>query len=299
MQIVLGSTNQSLDLQVVDDTGLPVTALDASTFPSLFYALRGPHADVSIGALNDLANLTDAYNALGIKERAGGFYRFDAPDAMFATAGDLRIWGETTGKHVLHPVIEVQGSYGTGSGAYTVALTVNDGTNPLSGASVRLTKGSLTYLGQTNTNGQITFNVDSGDWTVAITSAGYTFNGTALTVSADVTQTYSMTQTVITIVSPGFTTGYLTCYDSQGIIAQGIVIIAQFVQADVSDTGHSYSSATLSETSDASGLVEFSNLVIGATYRFYRGSTSSAPYIQTIPLNAGSTFALNPAIGTP
>ena len=297
MQIALGSTNQSITLQVVDDSGLPVTGLVAATFPALVYALEGPDADVTVGALNDLAALTSAYNALGIKERAGGYYRFDAPDAMWAAAGSVRIWGEASGKHVLYPPIEVQGAYGTGTGANTVTITVNDGTNPIMGASVRLTKGSLTYLAQTNSSGQITFNVDNGTWTVAITEAGYTFNGTTLTVAGNVTQTYSMTQTSIVVVSPGFTTGYLTCYDQNGVIASGVSITASIVQAGSSDTAHSYASTNVTKTSDVNGLVQF-QLVIGATYRFTRG-TSGANYIVNVPLNAGSTYALNPLIGTP
>lgn len=297
MQVPLGSTNRSIPLQVVDDTGLGVTGLVAATFPSLFYALEGPFANVAIGTLNDLAALTDAYNALGVKERGGGYYRFDSPNGMYAAAGDVRIWGDDTGKHVLFPPIEVQAGYGTGTGANTVTITVNDGTNPIAGARVRLTIGSLTYLSITNTSGVVSFNVDNGTWAIAITAAGYTFTGTTLVVSGDTTHTYSMTQTSIVVVSPGLTTGYLTCYDINGNVASGVNIIATMIKAGSSDTGHAYTSATNTQTSDVNGLVQF-ELVIGATYRFTRGA-NGPPYVVNVPANAGDTYALNPLIGTP
>lgn len=297
MDFNVGSINQSLDVLVVDDSGLELTGKVAVNFPAAFYSLSGPNANAAFPAFNDLASATAAYNPGGIFEKGQGVYRMDLPDGIFANLGVVRASCETSGFHVLFPWFHIIPAPNVGTGAYTVTLTVNDGTNPINGAKVRLTSGSQSYLGTTNTSGQITFNIDNATWTVAITAAGYTFNGTTLSVTADTTHTYSMTQTAITVVSPTFTTGYLTCYDQNGNVAAGIQIIASFVQAGSTDTGHSYASTSVTQTSDVNGLVQF-QLAVGATYRFTRG-TSGPSYIVNVPVNAGSTYALNPLIGTP
>ena len=85
------------------------------------------------------------------------------------------------------------GGGGTGTGARTITVTVNDGSDALENATVRFTEGANTYSGETDSNGQLVFNLDDATYTVAITKAGYTFSGTTLAVSADASPTYSMT----------------------------------------------------------------------------------------------------------
>lgn len=103
----LGATSQSIDVQIVDDSGLPVTGLLAATFPALTYSLAGPNVDAGFPALSDLATLTTAWAAGGVKERGGGVYRLDLPNGIFASAGEVKIRGEASGKHVLAPWIDV------------------------------------------------------------------------------------------------------------------------------------------------------------------------------------------------
>jgi hypothetical protein len=103
----LNSVNVSLDVQIVDDNGLPVTGLAAASFPALTYSLGGPNADVSI-ALSDLAAITSPYSSGGVKERGQGIYRLDVPNAAFASAGDVTIRGEATNKRLLIPKLEIQ-----------------------------------------------------------------------------------------------------------------------------------------------------------------------------------------------
>lgn len=81
---------------------------------------------------------------------------------------------------------------GTGTGARTVTITVNDGDDAINSALVRLTSGVDTYTGSTNGAGVVTFNVDDATYTVSITRGGYTFAGASLVVNGDETQTYSM-----------------------------------------------------------------------------------------------------------
>jgi hypothetical protein len=80
-----------------------------------------------------------------------------------------------------------------GLGARTVTITVDDGTDPLESASVRMVKNSESYLLSTDANGQCVFNLDDGTWTVSITRPGYQFAGTTLVVNGSESVTYSMT----------------------------------------------------------------------------------------------------------
>jgi hypothetical protein len=102
-----GVTSQSCDIQIVDDTGLPVLGLVAATFPSLTYSLAGANADVSFPALSDLATITTAYSSGGVKERGNGYYRLDLPNGVFTSAGIVTVRGEASGKHALLPKIDV------------------------------------------------------------------------------------------------------------------------------------------------------------------------------------------------
>lgn len=115
MIYALDAVNRSVDVQVVDDTGLPVTGLVAATFPAVTYSLAGASVDVSI-SLVDLAAITTAWTSGGLKERGGGVYRLDLPNAVFGTAGEIKIRGETAGKHLLAPWIEVGVTVGAVSG---------------------------------------------------------------------------------------------------------------------------------------------------------------------------------------
>ena len=108
MMFDVGSTSKSLDIWIVDDSGLPVAGLLAATFPTLTYSRGGPNADVAFPALSDLAAITTAWTAGGVKERGNGVYRLDVPDAMLATIGDVTIRGEETDKRLIVGLIEVE-----------------------------------------------------------------------------------------------------------------------------------------------------------------------------------------------
>jgi hypothetical protein len=87
-----------------------------------------------------------------------------------------------------------------GSGANTITITVDDGTDPLENAKVRLTEGVNSYLGVTDASGEVVFSVDDATYAVAVTKPGYSFTPTTLAVSATASQTYSMS--AIAIAAP-------------------------------------------------------------------------------------------------
>lgn len=102
-----GATSQSVDVTITDAAGAGVTGLVAGTFPTVHYHIWGANADVSLGALSDLALLTTAWVAKGVKEIGGGVYRLDLPDAVFASAGKVTVRTDDPTKILLLDPIEV------------------------------------------------------------------------------------------------------------------------------------------------------------------------------------------------
>jgi hypothetical protein len=101
-----GITSQSVDVQIVDDAGLPVTGLVAATFPTVKYSISGANSDVTV-TLSDLASIGAAYSSGGLRERGEGVYRLDLPDAVFSSSGLVTVRGESSGKRLLLPKIIV------------------------------------------------------------------------------------------------------------------------------------------------------------------------------------------------
>lgn len=185
----------------------------------------------------------------------------------------------------------------TGAGARTVTITAQLSGAPLEGASVRLTKGAETYVGQTNVSGQLTFNVDDGTWVVSITSPGATFGGASLVVDGPETMTYSLTAISITPSAPGGVTGYWLCLGVNGLIESGVNVSMQAVEVPEGSTGLALDTTIRTATSNGSGVAQFTDLVPGARYSAWRG-TGSKRYI-TIPEDASGSLELNSLLGSP
>lgn len=118
-----GTTSQSIDIQILNDSGLPVTGLVAATMPPIYYSLAGPNSAVQI-TLSDLSLITSAYSSGGVKERSGsaGVYRLDLPNGALTTAGTVKVYGEASGKHLVCEPIEVQIISAFNSASDTVVL---------------------------------------------------------------------------------------------------------------------------------------------------------------------------------
>lgn len=189
------------------------------------------------------------------------------------------------------------GGGGTGTGARTVTITTQLSGAPLEGASVRLTKGAETYVGQTNVSGQLTFNVDDGTWVVSITSPGATFGGASLVVDGPETMTYSLTAISLSPSAPGGVTGYWLCLGVNGLIESGVTMSMQAVEVPEGSTGLALDTTIRTATSNGSGVAQFTDLVPGARYSAWRG-TGSKRYI-TIPEDASGSLELNSLLGSP
>lgn len=184
-----------------------------------------------------------------------------------------------------------------GQGARTVAITIDNSTDPLEGARVRLTKGAETYLQTTNVNGQCTFNVNDGTWLVAITLFGYEFSGALLLVDADQHVAYSLTPYMIALpAAPSLTTGYVLCLGTDGLPEAGVKIYAQLT-AGPGDDGYALATDTITMTSDEDGLAQHAGFVRGASYKFRRGDSTWWTAAAVAPSTA--TWNLREILGAP
>ena len=186
-----GATSNTLTVQIVDDTGLEVTGLVAATWPATKYVLTGPNASVAFPTITDLAAITTAFSAGGLKEYSNGFYRLDAPDAAFAVAGQVRILAGVSGKHLLCPEIIV-GALAVDYQQRNVAVTLPTNlANSVSGIYSGTVTGSPTTTGFVDTAQTGGTNVWKGRTIVFYGSASIAGQAVAITGYVSATHTYS------------------------------------------------------------------------------------------------------------
>jgi hypothetical protein len=183
---------------------------------------------------------------------------------------------------------------GGGTGARTVNVTVNDGTNALQNAIVRMTLNAETYVQTTNSSGQCTFNLDDGTWTVSISKSGYSFAGTTLVVNGTETATYSMSLVVITPSSGNKVTGYWTVLDENGAAAASVVITIKARQATRSSVGILHDAGERTATSNGSGLVQFANMIPGWSYAVVANDQYIADFL--VPASAVTSVELGSVV---
>ena len=186
-----------------------------------------------------------------------------------------------------------------GTGARTVTITVRDpSSNPIQNASVRVSRTGETFVLQTNASGVVVFSLNDATWTVAITATGFSFSPVSLVVAGNVSQTYNMTAAGggVTPSEPPFCTGYFVVYNQNGTIQAGAQVSIQASSPPVGSTGIVMEDAVRTATADNNGVVQFNNLVKGATYIVWR-TGSSRKFNITVPANAGNTQPLASIVG--
>ena len=90
-----------------------------------------------------------------------------------------------------------------GTGAFTVTITITDGTSTLQNALVRIIDGATTYTAITDSSGIAVFHLDAATYVVAVSKAGYSYAGTTLVVDANETVSYAMTLNTLVIPPVG------------------------------------------------------------------------------------------------
>lgn len=182
-----------------------------------------------------------------------------------------------------------------GSGAFVVTVTVDDGSDPLEGVTVRLREGANNFTAVTNASGVATFSLDAATYAISMTKVGYQFTPSTIVVTTAADFPQSMTAITVSASSPGFATGVLTCYDEDGAAEQSVQVMCQIIDGP-GTAGLSYDSTIRTETSGADGVVQFTGMVIGATYDIWR-SDRGGRIEMTVPNSA--SFNINELIGKP
>ena len=183
-----------------------------------------------------------------------------------------------------------------GSGARTITVNVKDTASTpanLENAKVRLTEGINTFTATTDATGNAVFGLDDATYSYAITKNGYVSETGTIVVTADATVNKDIEQSTITGSSGSDTsTGVLTCYDENYAAETGVTFSVQMtvgpgVAGDALDT------KVRTADSDGAGLVQFTNLIRGATYQIWRSTfTSSSVFGSVATANAKVTFVV-------
>lgn len=259
LDVTVGSRLASASYTAPDNTGIASAAADASTASTNTTSLLAKLGSFTGTGVNTILGFLRAImrSDVSVPSDVGGTY--DATtDALEAQSNAISNLGNL------------------GTGTYSIALTITDGTDPVHGAHVSLSAvGQTTRSGSTDENGLITFSSD-GDvtWTVTITAGGgliYTPSTLAVT-TANVTETLEMTVIPYSPpVAPNLSTGLLICLGADGLPEEGVSIYFRLVRGPETD-GYAYDSAISEVVSDADGLV-YKDLVRGAYYTVRRGLT--------------------------
>lgn len=184
----------------------------------------------------------------------------------------------------------------TGTGAYTLTVTVNDGTTALQNATVRLSEGVNAFAGQTNASGVVTFSLDAATYSVAITKDGYSFTPTTKVVAGSGTQTYSMTLVVVVPdADPLKCVATVTCYDVLTADDDEARVFIQQTAVPSGDDNHVFDGREKLLTPDTDGVIELT-LWRGATYLIWRGTDKADGVTFTVP-NA-ATMDIDSVLGS-
>lgn len=210
-----------------------------------------------------------------------GIYLFDMTQAE-TNANLINLQAVSGTADVVFDPVAVFTTVGAGTGARTVTITVNDGSNPLEAARVRLTQGTESLVLTTNASGIATFNIDDATWTVAITKAGYSFSGASLVVDGDEDETYSMTLTVVVPADPELTTAFLTLSPA----VEGAIVQVEILKLANGTVGSGINNPLSTGTTDAQGYVEFTGLPRLATYQVRIGD---GKWFKGVTLDADTT----------
>lgn len=162
---------------------------------------------------------------------------------------------------------------GSGTGARSVTITINDGATAIEGARVRVTQGVSTYVQTTNVSGVVSFALDDATWAVTVSKVGYTLASQSLIVNGTETVTYSMTAVaLVQPVDPTLVSHLVLCTGADGEPEASAVIYYR-ITAGTGDVGYSRDIGVATATSDEDGYATLT-FIVGARYSIWRGGSS-------------------------
>lgn len=220
----------------------------------------------------------------------------------------IRTIADDAGPYVILTELEQLAS--DGRGPNIVTITIDDGTDPVAGATVRITTSGFRVTGITNGSGVVVFALEDDTYDVVISKPGFEALIDSLTVSGATPETYSLTELVITPPSSALVaTGVMIVYDEFGEIEEDVPISVQMT-AGPGTAGYALDTKARTETSAATtGLIEFAGLIRGATYAIWRADSAAASTELIFATRSSSarntfvvpnldTFNLSEVIGT-
>lgn len=154
---------------------------------------------------------------------------------------------------------------GAASGSNTVVVTVDDGTNPLSGVivSLRTTAGAAdSRRGTTDVSGETTFSLDDGTYYMQCSLNGYTHEEEAVVVDES-PEAVSLSMTAIPTpdapATPGTLVIYADFYELTGVAVgsgEGTFSVDALISPDISSGKSWVPTEKPSDTTDANGRAE-------------------------------------------
>lgn len=154
-------------------------------------------------------------------------------------------------------IIDVVGN--RSAGAYSITVTVTDGTDPLENATVRVTEGASTYTATTDASGNASFSLDDATYATTITKSGYQFTPTTRTVTGEETGTLTddLAMTAVSIPAPPadatMSTVYAYTENIINVASSGIALIFKATSSPVKSE-KILEVASKTATTDADGL---------------------------------------------
>lgn len=189
-------------------------------------------------------------------------------------ASRIRTIANDAGPYVI--MSELESLAFVGSAAYVATLTVDDGTDPVASATIRISGSGVARTVLTDGSGVALAGLENGAYDVTVLKAGFVTHVGTLTVAGATSATYTLTPLSITPpAAPGLATGYGLVYDEFNELEINKPISVQMV-AGPGDVGNFLDTAIRTVNSDADGYVEFTRLRQGATYNIWRGPGSVA-----------------------
>jgi hypothetical protein len=201
-----------------------------------------------------------------------------------------------TGTTLPAAISAIEGGGGSGTGARTVTITVNDGTTVLQNATVRMTEGANTFTALTNVSGVAVFNLDDATYTVSVTKSGYSYAGTTLVVNGTETATYSMTVVSITPPSnPSLSAIVVLCLNAAGQPEASVAIDIRIVTVPSGSQNIAYKGSKQTATSNVNGIAQF-EVVQGSVCEWKRGK---ADVWSSVTIDSDSVTNVTSVIGSP
>jgi hypothetical protein len=146
------------------------------------------------------------------------------------------------------------------NGAYTVTITVTDGTSPVENATVRVSRSGQQGTAQTNASGEVVFALDAATWDVTITLAGFQPFATTLAVAGNISQAYALTGNLFALPAEAPLCRLDAVVRINGVPVQGAKIQAKLKNRNSATNDVVQSTVEDTATTDANGYASLSLL---------------------------------------